>query len=100
MKIPIDLNAPLVGLDGKPLQPAQNAGPVLASMMVSQSKGNVLKMWAWALDFHQGKPVELDEADFKMLYDFVETSDAITLLGKAQILTRMIQAKEAVQTRV
>lgn len=98
MKITLNLEFSLIGLDGKPLEAETKAGSALAVALSSQAKGESLKLWQWALDFHQGKPVELDLSDYHQLYDFVEKTESLTILAKAQILTMMISAREKVLT--
>ncbi len=89
----LDFNFNLKDLDGAELTPAQNAGKHLAMAMVTQPHGSALKMWDWAVALNSGKSIEVDKADFETIYRFVDTSVALTILTKHQVLERMKQSQ-------
>jgi len=83
-------NIDLKDLDGKPLKDAtgknETAGRLLARTLASQSKGDALKLFGWAQKIWNCEKLDLDNADQKTLNEFVENSEVMTVLAKAQIL--------------
>lgn len=91
----LELNQPVVDLDGLPVQENMTLGKALAAQMAYSSKGNSVKLLDWALNLHRGTPIQLDDADHTMLVKFVEDSD-LRAFVKAPIIKRLTQAKEKV----
>jgi hypothetical protein len=81
----IEMNIPITGLDGQPIE-GSHAGKTLATVLVSQPEGEVIKLYDWALKLYNGQPIELDRADKEYLVNFIKKSPALTLLVKKQLL--------------
>lgn len=71
-----------------------NIGKILAKCLVSQSKGDPLKLYGWALKLDTCKDVELDNSDKRVLREFVENTEMLTILAKVQILEIIDNAKD------
>jgi len=85
----LKLNCSLVGLDGVEI-PNSNAGKLVANLLAQDTKGDALKKWDWAVKLNAGKDLELDPSDTQMLKTFIEQSEQLTVLAKAQILAHFI----------
>jgi hypothetical protein len=84
-----DFNKPVIGLDGKELlESGETAylGKTLAVTLVAGSSKNSVKYFTWAQDLFQGKEVNLDKQDVKMLCDFIDENKTLTDLTKGQLL--------------
>lgn len=81
----INMNVPILGLDGKEL-PESNVGKLVAQVLVQSSKGDALKFWHWAQKLYTGEPLELDPSDAETLKNFIKENDTLTILSKAQAL--------------
>ena len=86
----LNLNKPLLTLDGKPASDAGGnnvtLGKELAIRLAQLSKGDAIKLFDWSRKLYGGDPLELDRSDYKTLKDTVENLDGITILFKAQLL--------------
>jgi hypothetical protein len=92
--IKFTLNDPVLDLDGHPLPPpGQTTGKTLAQMLMVSSKGQVIKFAEWALKMHRGETIELDTADYDLLYKFIEDCQ-LPIVTKYPILMTMRKAKE------
>ena len=83
----VNLNFKFKGLDGKELD--QNAGELLANLLSNSNTKTPVKFWEWAVKFHKGEPMELTTDDLNTLKVFIENSEALTALAKAQILEKL-----------
>lgn len=81
----INLNVSLKDLDGKEVE-GSNLGKVVAGLLVSQPKGDVLKFYDWALKFNKGEAVTLDRSDYEKLKSFIADHEGLNIIAKAQIL--------------
>lgn len=89
----IDLNFNIKALDGKELE-NQNAGKLLANLLVNQPKGDTVKYYDWALKLYGGQPLDLDRSDHETLRKFVDEHQQMFILAKAQILEALDKKKE------
>ena len=85
----LDFNKPILDLAGKALE--QNGeevtlGKLLAGTLVSQGKGDALKLFGWAQRLYAGTPLTLDKSDVKTLRELIEQEQTLTVLSKAQML--------------
>ena len=87
-KMKIDLNFDLVDLDGKSIDNA-NAGKLVASALVQQSKGDALKFWDWAVALNKGEILDLDSSDQETFKNFVKDNENFAIIAKAQILHKL-----------
>jgi|SRR5690625_3535974 len=93
----IDLNFNLKNLSGEDLITGkgengettyQNAGKLLANLLVGQTEGDTIKYYDWALKLHGGNAIDLDRSDQDKLKKFIEGNKQMTILAKAQILEK------------
>lgn len=94
----IDLNKPLKALNGEIIKNDKDEpvmiGQTIAGVMVMQTKGDILKYFGWATQLYQGKAVEMDKSDINVLRGFIENSDNMTILLKAQALEIIEKAEK------
>ncbi len=83
-KLNFDFN--IKGLDDKDLSPENNASKLLANVLAAETKGDPLKMFSWAMDLYNRKPLEIDLSDLDFLKSFIKSTDTLTILAKAQLL--------------
>jgi hypothetical protein len=83
----VNLNFKFKGLDGKELE--QNAGTLLANLLSNSNTKTPVKFWEWAVKLHKAEAFEITTDDLKLLRDFIEGSEALTALAKAQILEKL-----------
>ena len=85
-----DFNVTLKNLSGEVIKSEtggdQTVGKLLASTLANTNKGNAMKYFGWAQKLWNCETINLDKADKKSLYEFIEQCDTLTNLGKAQIL--------------
>lgn len=79
----VDLNFDLLGLDGKT---AAVAGELIAGVLMSQSKGDSIKLFDWAMSFYKKEAVTMDASDLIKLKEIISNAENITVLAKAPIL--------------
>ena len=93
-----DFNVDLVDLSGTIIKNGNDdnvtMGKLLAQTLVNQAKGDALKFHGWAVDMYNCKPLNLDRSDVKVLREFVENSETMTVLAKAQIFELLDKGKE------
>lgn len=90
----IDLNKPILDLDGNPVQEGMTLGKALAAQLAHSGKGNAIKFMDWALSLHRGETIQVDDSDYTTLTKFVEDSE-LRAFVKAPILRAMIEAKDS-----
>ncbi len=85
-----DLSQLLTNIDGTPIKDT-TIGKVLAThLSQSQAKGvDAIRYWDWALNLAKDLPIHISEADYDTLKRFVNESETMTVLAKAQILKRL-----------
>lgn len=87
----LDFNKPMTALSGENLKDENGKdimlGRVLSSQLASTSKGDALKYFTWAQKLYNGQALDLDPSDKATLKDFISSSDSLTVLAKAQLLS-------------
>jgi hypothetical protein len=63
-----------------------NAGQLLAGLLMSETKGDAVKFFDWAISLNKKEPIKLDSSDFTKIKDLVSGSEKLTVLAKAPIL--------------
>jgi hypothetical protein len=97
----VNLNKPLIGLDGveakDPVRSeAITLGKLLAGQLANHNQGDPLKLSSWAMKLYNGKPIMIpDKSDLDTLKTFIKTSQQLTNLMKAQMLEAIDEAEEA-----
>jgi hypothetical protein len=85
-----NFNVAIFDLNKQPLKDDQQndvtINKIIAGLLVNQSKGNALKFYDWAQKLHNGQNLDIDKSDNKILSEFIETNEQLTILAKAQIL--------------
>lgn len=84
----IDLNAPIIDLDGSNIQDS-NMGKIVAQMLITETKGDALKFWDWAQKLYKGEVLDLDKSDQEVFKNFIKDSEKIPIITKAQILDKL-----------
>ncbi len=97
MKVVVDFSETALSWDKKTrLSPDWKtfAECLAGGILANQPTGNSVKMVGWCFLLHEDKRLELDDADFKTLYDLIEGASAGAIL-KGQLLMIMDRAKDA-----
>lgn len=81
----IDLNRPLLDLDGKEMAES-NIGKSVANFLIAQREGDTLKLWEWAQKLHKGETLTLDKSDAKRFKELVLESNSFAVIFKAQLI--------------
>ena len=81
----IDLNKPVLELDGTEA-PNTTMGKILAQLLVSETKGDALKLWDWAQKLYKGEIIDLDKSDQEVFKNFIKENEGLPIITKAQIL--------------
>lgn len=84
----IDLNAPIIDLDGSEIKDS-NMGKIVAQMLITETKGDALKFWDWAQKLYKGEVLDLDKSDQEVFKNFIKDSEKIPIITKAQILDKL-----------
>ena len=84
----IDLNAPIIDLDGSNIQDS-NMGKIVAQMLITETKGDALKFWDWAQKLYKGEVLDIDKSDQEVFKNFIKDSEKIPIITKAQILDKL-----------
>lgn len=96
----IDLNRPIVALDGKPVLDKDTpvlANKVLANVMSqSAQKEMPLKFWGWCQSLWKEGTIELDHEDFLRLKEYVGTLN-LSLLILGQVMEALTEAQTAAE---
>jgi len=91
----INLDFNFKDLSGKEIAgDGNNAGRLLANLLVTETKGEAIKMYDWALALYNKKPIQVDDADFNKIKDYIQNSEKMTLLSKAQLLKYLETVKK------
>lgn len=91
----LDFSANFKTPDGKDTD--GNIGKTLGSALLSgveKDKHRILKYYTWAEQLYNTGILSVDNADVKLLSEFVVNSDGFTVLAKATILNIIDGAKE------
>ena len=85
-----NFNVPLKNLAGEIIKDEKDeiltVGKILSGSLANQNKGDAIKFFAWALKMYNCENLNLDRSDVKVLSEFVEHNEQLTVLAKAQIL--------------
>ncbi len=79
----VDLNFDLLGLDGVKVAVA---GELVAGVLASQSKGDAIKLFDWAMSFYRKEVVTMDASDLIKLKEIISNAENVTVLAKSPIL--------------
>jgi len=79
----VNLNFELKDLNEKEIG---NAGVLLAGLLMSETKGDAVKFFDWAMSFNKKEVVSMDASDLSKIKTLITETEKVTLLAKAQIL--------------
>jgi len=82
-KLNFDFN--LKDLQGNEITEAK-ANHILANLLVSQTKGDAIKLYTWGLELYKTGELNLDKSDAQVLENIIKESETLTVLAKGQIL--------------
>lgn len=80
----LNFNTQFNDLDGNVIEP--NLGKLVANLLVSETKGDAIKMFDWAVKLNKGEELDLDRSDQDKLRTIVTETDKFTVLFKAPVL--------------
>lgn len=90
----IDLSPEFLGVDGKPQNPSRSLAKHLADILLTATQGPALKFHYIGVTLRDGDGIiDLDDADYKTVYDYVDTHPQWFATTKAQIMIRMEEDK-------
>lgn len=94
-KIQINLNSPFLNSDGTENDSKQTLARVLSGFLDTEGDNtNPVKLYGWSKKLNKDSILELDDADYSMLKQMLETTKRQIVLARAQILLAMIDAKD------
>jgi len=85
----IDLNKPVIGLDGKEI-PNTNLGHLVAPSLANTNLGDAQKMIDWAMALQEGVVLNLDPEEFSFFKNFVVNHAGFSNLIECRILENII----------
>jgi hypothetical protein len=86
----VNLNIPVKNIDGTVIE-GQTVGQILANALVTQSKGDVLKIYGWGINLAANEPLELDESDKQLFKTMVTDLETVTILLKGPVLQELLK---------
>ncbi len=81
----LSFNFKIKNLEGKAIEGAE-ANKLLANMLSSMNKGNSMKLYDWATKLWNGKSLEIDDTDARVLKELIDTSEALTVIVKVPLI--------------
>ena len=94
----LNLNKPILTLDGSPFKEADGSnvilGKTIANALAMQSKGDILKFFGWAQKMYKGEAVEMDKSDLNILKGFIEEIQTLPIITKGQALEAIAEAEK------
>jgi hypothetical protein len=82
----LNLNIPLKSLKGEDITGQGTIGEMVGNIIVSETEGNSVKIFGWALKLASNDKLFLDASDKKALRELIEKNSRMTILLKAQAL--------------
>ena len=92
--IKINLSNAVLDLSGVSI-PDMTLGKLVGNQLAASNKGDALKYYDWALSLYKGEDILVDKSDFKRIKEFVENSEQLTNLVKAQTIKVLDEAEKA-----
>lgn len=72
----------------------QHAGRLIANFLANGNSDNWLKYTDWAETLYKGNVLEVDKADKKWLYDYIEKNKSLTDWVKRQLLEAIERSEQ------
>lgn len=89
--ITINFNVPSRNLKGD--EQKSTLGELLADLLASETKGDAIKFYDWAVRLANGKEIIVDKSDLKKIEELINSTDRVMILGKAQLLMVIEEAR-------
>jgi len=89
----VNLNVNLKDLEGKDVE-GQIIGKIVANVIATESKGDALKIFGWAVEMTKGNCLLLDKSDFSTFKSLISDNERLTILVKAQVLEILDAVKD------
>ena len=89
----VNLNVNLKDLEGKDIE-GQIIGKLVANIIATESKGDALKIFGWAVEMTKGNCLLLDKSDFLLFKGIISDNERLTILVKAQVLEILDSVKD------
>ena len=86
----VDLNFDLVDLEGVLIS---KANKIIAGLLMSEMKGDSVKLFDWAVSFSKDGIVEMDAADLESFKSLLKTTERISVMAKAPIIKYINELK-------
>lgn len=86
----IDMNKPLLDLDGKQIE-NETIGKNIARALMASNEGDALKQLDWSLKLYNGETIDLDTSDQETMKKAIQDSKMITNLVKGQALQLLVK---------
>jgi len=90
MKIKIDLNFEMFDLENRSIG---FANKILAGFLMSEFKGDSVKLFDWAMSLNQTGIVELDNSDLESLLSVIKPTERVSVMAKAPIIKHLNSLK-------
>lgn len=92
-KIKLELEAPLLNIEGKPFEDTSIAKYV-ANRLYTAENGDPLKFLDWSTELFQTGTVEVDESDFNLIMETVKSTPKISRGVLGQIIRKLNESKK------
>jgi hypothetical protein len=79
----VDLNFEINDLTGKPIG---TAGEAVAGLLMTESKGDAVKYFDWAITLNKKETIEVDASDLNKLRTLLNDTDRMMTLVKGPII--------------
>lgn len=96
--ITLNFNFPSKNLKGE--EQKGTLGELLADLLASETKGNAVKFYDWAVRLSNAKEIVVDKADLKTIEDLINSTERVMILGKAQLLMIIENSRAAKPKKV
>lgn len=69
-------------------------GKLLSEILLSETTGDPIKLHDWGTQLRQENILEVDDSDYKTIYELLKTTPRVVVTSRAQIMKKMDEAKE------
>lgn len=72
-------------------------GRLLSEILLSETAGDPIKLHDWGTQLRQENILEVDDSDYKTIYELLKTTPRVVVTSRAQIMKKMDEAKEKIR---
>lgn len=72
-------------------------GKLLSEILLSETTGDPIKLHDWGTQLRQENILEVDDSDYKTIYELLKTTPRVVVTSRAQIMKKMDEAKEKIR---